>query len=201
MSNFTIADFDLNTLGTSSFGSISCMVKGYWSRDAITIYLRREYLGKDEGMWSTSISYGSGGRDSKEVKSDTEAARYFAEALVAMADLADELLTKADVLEANYQRQMNEYKAAEKARQEAEQAKIDADTALGSSKAKDLVMQLLTARNAYAKMFRRGSDTPISVTVTTREKTLFYISGSRISRNELILKLAESSNRTVMVEA
>lgn len=199
MSNFTIAAYDLSKLGAEST-SISCKVKGYWSRDLITVYVRREYMGKDKGTWNTTISYGSGGREPQEVKSDTEAARYFAEALVAMANLADELMTKCDMLEANYQRQIEEYAAAEKARQEAKQAKIDADPVLGSDKAKDLVMQLLTARNAYAKMYKRGEDSPYCVTVTTREKTLFYISGSRISRNELVLKLAESSNRTAMVE-
>ena len=71
--NYTIAPFDIKEIGRGNYGSISCKVKGYWSSDTIRIYIQHGMFGSYD--WSTSISYGSGGRDTKEVASDTEAGR------------------------------------------------------------------------------------------------------------------------------
>lgn len=192
--NYTIADYDLKQLGRGTFHSIQCKVKGYWSRDTITIYIERGWNEKAE--WKCRISYGSGGRDTKEVVSDMEAGRYFAEALTAMCNLADEIITKVDILEASYQ----EYKAevlAECEREKAEkQAKIDADEKLGKDMASFLLNAMLEKGDCSVNLFERGSDRPTLVQCIRRNKTTFYIGTVRKAKGEVLAALEKASIRT-----
>ena len=193
--NFQVAEYDLNTLGRDAYASISCKVKGYWSRDSITIYLRRDY--KEESAWNAQISYGSGGRDSKEVVSDMEAGRYFAEALTYMCNLADSIISlHVDTLESAYQACVEEYRQAEKLARQAKEAAINADKALGEERAKVIVNEMIAQKFGIASVFARGEDRPVKLEVKTLGSTTFYIAGSRVSKANAIERLASSSERS-----
>lgn len=196
MSDFTIGSYDMAELGTSSFFSIPCKVKGYWSRESITVYCKRGYSGKDYGEWSFDISYSSGGRDTGEVADDAEAVRYFAKALVAMADLVETLRDSIDVLEANYQAGRRAYEEAVERQKAARQEAIDKDVPLGEQGAKELVKSLLVAQRATANVYERGSDRPAKVSIVTRGNSTFYIGERRTSKASLMEYLAKASARS-----
>lgn len=194
--NYTIADYTIESLGRG-MSSISCKVKGYWSRDTITLYVQRGFYGTAD--WKISMSYGSGGRDTKEVASDTEACRYFAEALVAMCNLADDLMLRKDRLEDAYQAYAAEIKAENDRINAEKQAKIDADPALGTVKAKEIVGEMLAKQFCVANAFKRGADRPVKIELSTRAKAVFYINGVRTSRTDVVNYLAECSVRSAIV--
>ena len=197
--NYTIADYDLKELGRGTFSSITCKVKGYWSRDTITIYIERGWNEKAE--WKCRISYGSGGRDTKEVVSDMEAGRNFAEALTAMCNLADELMTSFYVnkLEAAYQDYRAELKA-EAARKQAEiQALIDADEEMGVINASALLNTMIEKDYCRVNLFPRGCDRPKELYSSRRAKVTFYLDGNRISKADALAAMIKSSVRTSAV--
>ena len=196
--NFQVAEYDLNTLGRDAYASISCKVKGYWSRDSITIYLRRGY--GEDSTWNAQISYGSGGRDSKEVVSDMEAGRYFAEALTYMCNLADSIISlHVDTLESAYQACVEEYRQAEKLARQAKEAAINADKALGEERAEVIVNEMIAQKFAVANVFNRGEDRPIKLDVKSYGSTTFYMAGYRVSKAKVLEVLASSSERTSVV--
>lgn len=197
--NYTIDSFDINTLGRSGMTSIACRVKGYWSSDTIRVYLQRDYI-RNGGDWKASVSYGSGGRDTKVVESDTEACRYFAEALVAMCDLADFLIAQKDKLEAAYRQQADELAAARAAAELAKQAKIEADPAIGTAKARGIVGEMLAKRYCTVNMFERGADRPTLVSLVTGAKSVFYIAGNRVGKADVVAALSRASTRTAFLE-
>lgn len=195
--NYTIAEYDLAELGRSGMNSISCKVKGYWSNDSISLYVRRDLFGNSRN-WTVQISHSSGGRDTKEVVSDTEAARYFGEALIAMCNLGDEILKHKDVLEANYQKQVAEYQEEAARERAAKQAAFDADTAIGAERAREIVEQMALTGNGVVTLLDRGRDcAPNSLRVETRIKTIFYFNGNRISKQGAIMIVAASSARSI----
>lgn len=196
MSDFTIGSYDMATLGTSPFFSIPCKVKGYWSRESITVYCTRSYLGKDDGEWRVDLFSSSGGRDTGEVADDAEAVRYFAKALVAMADLVETLRDSIDTLEANYQAERRAYKEAAEREKAVRQEAIDKDAPLGEQGAKELVKSLLVAERATANVYERGSDRPAKVSIVTRGNSTFYIGERRTSKASLLEFLAKASARS-----
>jgi hypothetical protein len=196
--NFQVAEYDLNTMGRNAHVSISCKVKGYWSRDTITIYIQRGTFG--QAGWSASISYGSGGRDTKEVASDMEAGRYFAEALTYMCILADSIISlHVDTLEKAYQACVEEYRQAEKLARQAKEAAINADKALGEERAKVIVNEMIAQKFGIANVFARSEDRPVKLEAKTYGSTTFYIAGSRVSKANAIERLASSSERSSVV--
>lgn len=196
--NYTIADYDLKQLGRGTFSSITCKVKGYWSRDTITIYVERGWNEKAE--WKCRISYGSGGRDTKEVVSDMEAGRNFAEALTAMCNLADEIITKVDILEASYQEYKAEVKAEYERKQAEIQALIDADKEMGVEAARNLLNKMIEKGYCRVNLFPRGDDRPKELYSSRRANVTFYLQGNRISKLEALKALEQSSARTCCVE-
>lgn len=81
----------------SPYETVDIKVKGYWN-DSITIYFERE-----KEKFSARISVKSGGRDTNEVKDDTEAILYLAEALVVASNYAKDILAEQEILEAHFQ--------------------------------------------------------------------------------------------------
>lgn len=194
--NYTIAPFDIKEIGRGTMFSIRCKVKGYWSSDTITIYIDRGF--SKDPAWNARISYGSGGRDSKEVESDMEAGRYFAEALTAMCNLADELMSEDSkvALEASYQDYRAECRAEYEREQAEKQAKIEADEQLGMTLARSILEQMVTKDYCGVKLFARGSDTPRRLYSSRRSKVTFYLAGDRISKLEALKALEQASIRT-----
>ena len=196
--NYTIDDFDIEKIGRGGMGFIPCRVKGYWSTDTISLYINRGW--SDKG-WTIRVSYASGGRDTEVVESDVEATRYFAEALVAMCDLADKITASTDVLEAAYQAKLKEL-AVEVAKERAEkEARIATDPELGVSRAREIVGEMLAKRYCTVAMYERGTTgRPVAVSLVTGAKSVFYIAGDRVSRQEVINSLAKASARSAIME-
>jgi hypothetical protein len=196
--NYTIDDYDIKELGRGTIASIHCKVKGYWSSHLITIYIERGY--NEESVWNARISYGSGGRDSKEVGSDMEAGRYFAEALTAMCNLADELTSSfyAVKLEAAYQDYRAECRAEFEREQAEKQAKIEADEEMGMTLARNMLEIMQQRGHCRVKLFARGSDRPSELYSSRRANVTFYLRGNRISKLDALKALEHSSIRTAI---
>lgn len=189
----------IEQLGRENGGTISFKVRGYWSQDSITIYVSRGW--SVDPRWSASISHSSGGRSPKEVASDSEAVRYFAETLAAAADYVDSVIAQADGLEEFYQEQRAADKIERDLAAAAKQALIDADEAIGTVRAKAIVDQfsaesvLNPYRGATREFKVRGGDGNKVYTAVSRDKTKFYYGNGNgvISRKDLIAAIAESS--------
>lgn len=194
--NYQSTFTSLEELGATGYQSIRFKVKGYWSSDSITIYLQRSY-NLDNADWTATISHSSGGRDNIEVTTDAEAVRYFAEAMVAAADLADMLMANTDVLEANFQAYRAERNAEIAAEKAVAQAKIDADAELGLERAQEIVDGLTNGKYQLVSVLARGQDRPRPLSCTIRAKAKLYLSGSIIAKKDAILLLAGSSARTL----
>lgn len=189
----------IEELGRCGGGSIGFKARGYWSQDSISIYVNRGY--SENAKWAVAVSHSSGGRDTKEVATDAEAVRYFAEALVAAADYAEIIMSQADGLEEFYQEQCAADKIERDREQAAKQALIDAEEAIGTARAKAIVDQLgaESVLNLYRNVTRefkaRGSDSKTVFSAVTRDKTKFYYGNSNgvISRKDLIEAIANKS--------
>lgn len=194
----------IEELGRNCGGSIGFKARGYWSQDSITIYVNRGY--SDNPKWDVTVSHSSGGRDPKEVASDAEAVRYFAETLVAAAALAEIVMSQTEQMEAFYQEERAAAKIEHEREQAAKQALIDADEAIGMIRAKAIVAQLVaeSALNTYRDVTRefkvRGSDEKRVFSAVTRDKTKFYYGNCNgvISRSDLIAKIADFSAQGVV---
>lgn len=195
--NYTIAPFDIKEIGSGHSGSIACKVKGYWSSDTIRIYIQRGMFGSSCD-WSTSVSYGSGGRDTKEIVSDTEAARYFAEALIEMCNLADAIMEQKETLEAAYQDYRAECRAEFEREQAEKQAKIEADEAMGMTLARNMLEIMQQRGHCRVKLFARGSDRPSELYSSRRANVTFFLRGNRISKLDALKTLEQSSIRTAI---
>lgn len=199
--NYTSTFTSVEDLDPSGYSSIDFKVKGYWSSSPITLYVRRNIFKavEDVGTWSVDISHSSGGRDSKEVATDAEAVRYFAEAMIAAADLADMIMSNADVLEQRYQ----DYRAKQKAEFEAEraavEAKKEADVPLGEVKATALVARMVAGEISQVACYARGSDRPSPLTCTIRMKAKLYFNGGIIAKKDAIAMLTNASARTHVI--
>jgi hypothetical protein len=137
---FTIAAYDLQDIGARGNGSVAVQVAGYWSSDAIRLYIRREWnfhIGDESAFeWRAELSHSSGGREANPtkggIKCDLEAETNFGAALIAIAATGRAIMAQVATLEAAYQQQAVISKAQEEAAKAARQALIDADPAIGA---------------------------------------------------------------------
>jgi hypothetical protein len=194
---FTIAEYDLETIGRNGMGSIRCKIEGFWSSDQITLYIDRRFSSANDSTWRFTLSNSSGGRDSGEVENDMVAYKNYAAAMTAMCDLGLELQSEQSIhnLEFSYQMEREVRRKEREAEKAAEMALIDADTPLGEVGAAMLVEEM-SLTGAYSHAYRRGNDYPVLVECVRREKTKYYFGGSIIAKKALIVKLAEFSARS-----
>ena len=192
MSNFEINTANIETSARTGSARATVKVKGYWSSDTITLYLRRGYVGSKE--WLVEISHSSGGRDSKEVACDLEAETYYGEALIALAQYGRELQKRFPEFEAQYQEYIAELRAESERAAAERDARIAADTAVGELLAKKLA-DSLTFGGAIKARVRGWTDTYHQVTFTKslRGRTIFRVGGDVTSKKAFISKLAEMS--------
>jgi hypothetical protein len=126
----------------------------------------RENPGAEGHQWTFSQTHSSGGRDTDQEPSDPRAERNFAAAIIALADLADRLMTPETLaqLETAYQAQRAENRAEAEAAAAAKQAAIDADPALGLTRAAGIIAELRAEAKvspvgrAVRPLFERGAD-------------------------------------------
>lgn len=185
---------------------VKVRVKGYWSSDVMTMYIRRtsKLLDKDES-WKFEISHSSGGRDTNEVKSDLEAETNFGQALVALAAYGQYLETLVDQFESAHQAYRAEVTAQAAAERAAKDAALAADPALGEDAAKKLVKQIKAVEGAEIVVYRRADADP-HLTVMRSENYAGHVhlvskNGTRWTPKELIERLKDMSTRTKLVIA
>ncbi len=145
----TVDPYTIEDIGNSFMTSINVRVKGYWSRNAITIYARIDndheavrasptgfgYIPK----LALEISHSSGGRDNVEVVDEIEAAGNFAEAIMVACSHARKIRAAAPEILAIHAEAMairEEERAMEKA---ALTAKAEADIEVGVERAEEIM--------------------------------------------------------------
>ena len=194
MTAYTIQPYDINEIGRSGYGRITAKIQGFWSSDPITLYVERRTYGDDKG-WRVTLSHSSGGRDPKEVASDVEAARNFAGAMIALADIGETFIADHGVaLEAAYEAERARSLALAEAEKAAKVAAIEADPAIGLAVAAGIVAEMAAASaNTYAvtRVFRkRGSTVTSNVVARCNYKTRFAVNGHTVSKKEAIEYIA-----------
>ena len=186
----------------TGFVRIEYKVHGYWSRDTITLYIRRDIY--EGGGWRISISTSSGGRDELEVKYDHDAVLNYAAALQDAATIAKSCDLYFTGLEQGYQNYLFRLKKAEEEEQRQKQEKIDADPAMGLQAAELLVFELtlkMKARmggEAFITSKNRGTEYNQRFEYKLWDKASFkapskYGAMGRVKKQEFIAKLAEQS--------
>lgn len=186
--NYEIQPYNISEF--NGYMSVNIKVKGYWSRDLITLRVQRGRFGK-EG-YEFNISYGSGGRDTREIESDSEACRYFIEGLQAACDLEAQFKTQIAEFEAAYKAYRAEVKAAEEKRQAEQKAKIDSDTRIGEAQAGLIIATLkaMAKETQYIErkltVRRRGVKTLSEISACMNERAItFRYGNSRVPVKEL----------------
>ena len=208
--NAVAQEYTLEEIGRGRRSSISIKVRGYWSQEAITVYVRPEFYGEkvyirpefygEKGKWSFQISHSSGGRDHNEVESDARAARYFAEGLYLAADIVGELQANLDTLNRFQADERDRMRVEFEQEQARKQAALEADTPLGMVAATQLVDALKSGLCKEIRIFNRGQERSSgSLTCIRRANVTLYIGGIRTSHKDAVARIAETSSRTHMV--
>lgn len=183
--------------------SINFTVNGFWSYETVYVFVERAYRRKEnrevEFYWNARISWGSGGRDTKTVPSDIEAARNFALAVQAAADVAAYVESNTEKFEENYRIYTQKLLEEETERERQRQEKIDNDTKVGLVAAKQLVEEIMSADKYgfYVSARVRGTNqiVPFRVERTSEKRYSFYLH-QRVTREEWIQSLANTAEIT-----
>lgn len=146
--------------------SFAVQVHGFWSDDALTVYLKRrskyrlnERMEVDEVSpeYEVQVSHSSGGRDTDEVSNDITAARNYARALLAASDLGEFLLTNATRIECGHEAEMKMRKEQEEAAKRAAEQAIRDDRGCNAEEA-EAVMAFASENPGREVMLRRRGD-------------------------------------------
>lgn len=198
--SYTINPYSIEEIGRAGYGRITCKIHGFWSSDPITLYIDRRNYGNDKG-WHLKMSHSSGGREPNEVACDMQASINFAAAMTQIANIGKSLLSlHGEALEKFYEDERARLKAEFEAENAALQAKVDADPAIGRTRATGIVAEMIaTLTNIHMterKFYRRGFDAITWVRVEKFKHTRFKMNGLAISKKELIEEIAKLSRRT-----
>lgn len=180
----------------------SFKVEGYWS-ETITLYVRSDCSEYNTGEF-IKISTSSGGRDTKEVESDIEAYRNFAETLLQVTKVAEIVeLNKEKILAAAEKRRKARMEQIRKEREELENL-VKQDTPMTESDAKRMLEQIF--EKGHATLLIRGTKKPVSAFIyETRMGTRkFSIKNSygdtvRFTRKEAIQYLMKEISRSTVI--
>lgn len=206
------ADFEVWDRVTINYG-----VLGYWSSSAISLYVQRANMWnhnpEEKGLWKVEISHSSGGRDTKEIVNDIDAAQHFACALMAAAKRGMELTTPEMMakLNAGYERMRAridaEYRAEEAKRaaaKEQERQRVEADAVIGPRIAAEIMAVMLEDMSANGwdaasrEIIARGTDRKIFIGVKRPNgKTIWYFDHERVSSARCVDLIAGASARSL----
>ena len=205
MANFDTANYIITTHTIDNTNiTLRTEVKGFWSSDVITAYVRFHSFSENP-YWSYTISNSSGGRDTEAVPSDIEAYGYYAEALIALAAELEKLKeTEAERTEA-YFRYVEELRAKSLAEKKAKQEAWDNETPITLEEATAIIEELSdlasTNKEATGKVFRRGTgrtkEVEIKVVLSskyldTRSRRSFFIGAHKMAYQSLLNELTVS---------
>lgn len=184
--------------GSTGHFRIPIKVKGFWSGESITVY--GDYRCYGSTGWKFTISHSSGGRDTKEVECDGEAAKNFGEAMIAAGNLVALLRSVSYInkLTSEYESALALRAEQERIERQARQERIDADPAIGESVAKEFLENL--EPNEIVIAIKRGEEVSSysnrEFRVSNYGNRTYYKNGERISKKEAIKQLAEYSERS-----
>lgn len=201
---YEIQPFDLNLIGSQSNSSIKIKVKGFWSYDHMSLWIRRGY--GTAPVWDVTLSISSGGRDTSEVASDLDAYENHATALKAAIELGRFIEANTDVLEAAYQARRQEIRAEFEAERAAKELAVSADPAVGMGHAKAIVAKMHADVKAnYSKygfvstvlVYERGTDIVRKlIAYRSNLNIVFLYNNCKVSKAEAEAYVAKSSHRT-----
>ena len=190
--------------------SIGVKVKGFWSNDSINLFINRRMFADTSSQtgfssaYKISMSHSSGGRDSKEVPDDVEAEQYFGEALIGVAKFVREEIQPRLAI---WERLFQEERAAERAEIEAarkeQQAKIDADPAVGEQQAKVYAHMLRGAVINEVVLYDRGFGYQQTISRVIRPSGQVHFNnhlGARFTFNELVTAISRSSKSRLVAQ-
>jgi hypothetical protein len=211
-------DLDLLEVGTNGSGTVYIKPHGYWSRDPITLYIRREFnwkpAGDQAGKWKIEVSHSSGGRansltkkdgtpDPEGVVDDLEAEDNFGAAIRAACQYGRQIREHFPVMEEAYQIQRQLDDAKYEADCAAKLATVEADLPLGLPAAKKLVA--IARANlqkwhdeAIILAYARGAEASQQLVAKKTARITWYWGGYMIGEDAAIAKLAEMSCRTTL---
>ena len=200
--NFIINANEINL--DVSIGSSLCIpvkVKGFWSFDAINIYVSRSMFNSSgevrEPSYKVSINHSSGGRDSGEVECDVEAAQYFGEAMLgAVKYVNEEIKPRLEMWEKMYQEERAEHLARIEADRKAKEEKFNDDVEVGTKDAKAIAQQMRAGEIKQVVLFDRGATTTHTLTRSTRASGQVHFNnekGARYTFDQLVSAIACSS--------
>lgn len=187
----------------SGWVRLEVSVVGYWSSDSITLRMTHSF----EKSFRMELSHSSGGRDTAVVKSDLVAEANFGAALVATAEYGQYLESRISEWEAIYQEERAKKQAEWDAEQAAKKAKIEADAALGQELATEYANAIKSATSHMVVVYKRGTDDKTYYGVErahgSDQRQYFSLNDdglprNRLTRNEMIDVLKNSSNRTML---
>ena len=200
--NFIINANEINL--DVSIGSDLCIpvkVKGFWSRDSINIYVSRSMFNSSgevgEPSYKVSINHSSGGRDTKEVACDIEAAQYFGEAMLGVVKyVREEIEPRLEMWEKMYQEEIAVERARIEAAQKAKEEKFNADVEVGDKAAKVIAQQMRSGRINEVVLYERGYNNSQTINRSVRPSgQIHFINhlGARFTFNELVAAISRSS--------
>lgn len=206
---FNLNGRDLDKSIGSGF-SFGVKIKGFWSSDSIHVCINRSMFSDENSAngfssaYKISVSHSSGGRDSKEVADDVEAEQYFGEALIGVAKFVrEEIQPRIPAWERMFQEERAaERLAIEEAKKE-QQAKIDADPAVGEQQAKVYAHMLRGAVINEVALYDRGFGYQQTISRVIRPSgQVHFINhlGARFTFNELVTAISRSSKSRLVAQ-
>jgi hypothetical protein len=181
--------------------SIRFNVVGYWS-EVIHLTVARNYFNADSDCkrWGIRVNHSSGGRDTEVVESDIVAERNMGMALIAAANLAEQLTQRFAEFEQMYQQRAKIYRIERETAELALQKKIDDDAPIGMDYAEEIMQQLDSNYSITIQVFNRGEDDFRSVTFSTnrRGRKVYRMNGEAKDRNYILTYIAERSARSTI---
>ena len=190
--------------------SIGVKVKGFWSNDSINVYINRRVLEDTSSQigfssaYNISISHSSGGRDKNEVPDDVEAEQYFGEALIGVAKFVrEEIQPRLATWERLFQEELAAERAEIEAAKKEQQAKIDADPAVGEQQAKVYAHMLRGAVINEVVLYDRGFGYQQTISRVIRPSgQVHFINhlGARFTFNELVAAISRSSKSRLVAQ-
>ena len=201
--NFIINSNERNLDAAIGHGlCIPVKVKGFWSHDAINIYVSRSMFRVSgevnrEPSYTVSIRHSSGGRDTDEVACDVEAEQYFGEALLgAVKYVNEEIKPRLEMWEKMFDEESAVERARIEAAQKAKEEQFNADVEVGTKEAKTIAQQMRAGEIKQVVLFDRGIATTRTLTRNVRASGQVHFNnekGARYTFDQLVSAIAGSS--------
>jgi len=194
---YMMYDYDLSKF--QGYTNIKFKVKGYWSHEVINIYVEKDTFSEDLKI---RVSHSCGGRDEKEVVEDSEAERYFAQAMLAACDEADKIRANSAEILATYDAYVAGIKAKIAATETARREAIENDMIIGETMATEIMACLKqqsreTFKKSVSDMFRiRGSVNSITVSGEYNGRTTRWtLNGRSVKYADAIQAIAKCAEK------